>query len=214
MDKKVKDGDIIEIAYAVLGKDARPKVIEQIKEFNSISIYINDELINLEPMIIVNNEIKSIDYYIQEDDDINIIFPKSIKDIKEYIIKEDVSLEKDGVQLLEDYIVNEGDKLISYRNISFKDMPKGEINKDANKEEVQVNDDKKNLSSGTEIEVTFNDKLITLSGQKDYIFVDIFNYIDFDLKEAKGIINLLLNGNKVGYTEKLKDGDNIQVFWS
>jgi molybdopterin converting factor small subunit len=93
-------------------------------------------------------------------------------------------------------------------------MPKGEINKDANKEEVQVNDDKKNLSSGTEIEVTFNDKLITLSGQKDYIFVDIFNYIDFDLKEAKGIINLLLNGNKVGYTEKLKDGDNIQVFWS
>ena len=93
-------------------------------------------------------------------------------------------------------------------------MPKGEINKDANKEEVQVNDDKKNLSSGTEIQVTFNDKLITLSGQKDYIFVDIFNYIDFDLKEAKGIINLLLNGNKVGYTEELKDGDNIQVFWS
>ena len=93
-------------------------------------------------------------------------------------------------------------------------MPKGEINKDDNKEEVQVNDDKKILSSGTEIQVTFNDNLITLSGQKDYIFVDIFNYMDFDLKEAKGIINLLLNGNKVGYTEKLKDGDNIQVFWS
>ncbi|WP_294188035.1 hypothetical protein [uncultured Clostridium sp.] len=53
-----------------------------------------------------------------------------------------------------------------------------------------------------------------LHGKKEYVFVDIFNYVSFDLREAKGIINLMLNGNKVGYTEKLKDGDSIEVFWS
>lgn len=214
IDKNIKDGDIIDISYAVLGKDAKPKIVEQIKEFNSIGIYIDDELINLEPIIIVNNEIKSIDYYIQEDDDINIILPKSIKDIRKYIIKEDVSLEKNGLKLSEDYIVSEGDKLISYSNLNFEDRAKDEINKIEYKEDIQVNNSKENLIGNNEIQVTFNDKLITLSGQKDYIFVDIFNHIDFDLKEAKGIINLLLNGNKVGYTEKLKSGDSIQIFWS
>ena len=53
-----------------------------------------------------------------------------------------------------------------------------------------------------------------MQGQKDYILVDIFNYANFDLTKAKGVINLLLNGDKAGYTEKLKDGDNIEVFWS
>lgn len=214
IDKHVKDGDIIEISYAVSGRDAKPKIIDQIIEFNSVSIYINDELINLEPIIIVNNETKSIDYYIQENDDVNVVLPKSIKDIKEYIIKQDVLLEKDGLQLPDDYIVAEGDKLISYSNLKFEDNKEVKTNKNEYKEEVEVNDFVKNSNIDTEIQVNFNDKLITLTGQKDYIFVDIFNYVDFDLREAKGIINLLLNGNRVGYTEKLKNGDNIQVFWS
>lgn len=87
---KIKGGDIIDITYATLGKDAKLKVVEQIKEFNSISIYINNKLFNIEPIIVVNNHIEKLDYYINEDDDINIILPKTIKEIKEYIIKENV----------------------------------------------------------------------------------------------------------------------------
>jgi hypothetical protein len=51
-------------------------------------------------------------------------------------------------------------------------------------------------------------------GKAQYIIVDIFDYIDFDLTVAKGIINLTLNGEKVSYTAKINSGDIIEVFWS
>ena len=64
------------------------------------------------------------------------------------------------------------------------------------------------------ITVTVNGQNITLMGKKQYIKVDIFDYIDFDLTIAKGIINLTLNGDKASYTAKINGGDVIEVFWS
>lgn len=197
IDKPIKSGDNIEINYAVSGKDASPKIIDQIREFNSISIYLDDQLTNLEPIILVNDNKENLDYYIKENDDINIILPKTVGDIKKYIINKELYIKKDGININDDYLLQEGDKLTTYNEIL--------------KEKLDRKEDSKN---GLDIIVTFNNKEIKLHGQKDYIFVDIFNYVDFDLSEAKGIITLLLNGNKVGYTEKLKNGDNIEVFWS
>ncbi|MBA8983440.1 hypothetical protein DFR98_003231 [Clostridium saccharobutylicum] len=53
-----------------------------------------------------------------------------------------------------------------------------------------------------------------LSGKSQYVIVDVFNYIDFDLTIPKGIINLILNGEKASYTANIKDGDKIEVFWT
>ena len=53
-----------------------------------------------------------------------------------------------------------------------------------------------------------------MKGKVQYLIVDIFEYIDFDLTVPKGIINLNLNGEKAPYTANIKDGDIIEVFWS
>ena len=53
-----------------------------------------------------------------------------------------------------------------------------------------------------------------MTGKSSYLIVDIFDYIDFDLTVAKGIINLKLNGEEAAYTATLKDNDIIDVFWS
>lgn len=195
LEKVVNTGDIIEIEYAIQGNDANPKILDQIKEFNTISFYLDKKLINLEPIILVNDEIKTIEYLIKENDDISIILPKTIGDIKKHILKNDINIRKNGKVLDDNYVVVEGDKFSI-----------------ANKENNYVIESKE--SDANEINVTFNGKLTTLKGQKDYIFVNIFNYVDFNLKDAKGIINLKLNGNKVGYTEKINDGDNIEVYWT
>ena len=50
-------------------------------------------------------------------------------------------------------------------------------------------------------------------GSKPMVFVDIFNHIDFDTSEAKGIIVLKLNGERARYTDILKDGDVIEISW-
>ncbi|WP_251859731.1 rod shape-determining protein [Clostridium sp. Marseille-Q2269] len=65
----------------------------------------------------------------------------------------------------------------------------------------------------TDIKVRVNNEEVTLKGKDKYIFIDIFNYVNFDLSIAKGQIVLLLNGNNAGYHDNLKDGDSIEIKW-
>ncbi|KPU45146.1 cell division protein FtsA [Oxobacter pfennigii] len=62
------------------------------------------------------------------------------------------------------------------------------------------------------INVTVNGKNIALEGDNK-IFVDIFNKYDFDLSKPAGNIKLKLNGKDAGFSDKLKNGDIIEVFW-
>jgi hypothetical protein len=45
------------------------------------------------------------------------------------------------------------------------------------------------------------------------MFVDLFTYVDFDLTNPKGIIALKLNGKDAGFTDFIKSGDHVDVFW-
>ena len=64
------------------------------------------------------------------------------------------------------------------------------------------------------IQITVNHQSILLSkASKEVMFVDIFNYIDFDLSNPKGTIVLKLNGKDAGFTDSVKPGDEIEVFW-
>lgn len=65
----------------------------------------------------------------------------------------------------------------------------------------------------TGIKVRANNEEILLKGKDKYIFVDIFNHVEFDLSVAKGKLVLLLNGKSAGYYDDLKDGDSIEIKW-
>lgn len=66
----------------------------------------------------------------------------------------------------------------------------------------------------TKINVTVNGRNVELSGKKDYIYVDVFDSIDFDLSTPKGkrvVTNI--NGRKAEYTEQLHNGDSLEIYW-
>ena len=76
-------------------------------------------------------------------------------------------------------------------------------------EPVQEPEDK-----SVECNVTVNGELVTLFGKEEYIFVDIFERITFDLNAGGGrAIITLLNGREAQYTEKLHEGDKIELYW-
>ena len=52
--------------------------------------------------------------------------------------------------------------------------------------------------------VKVNKNMIILKGKDKYIFVDIFNYVDFDLTISKGTLILMLNGSKADYYQTIK----------
>lgn len=64
------------------------------------------------------------------------------------------------------------------------------------------------------ITVMVNGSPVKLGGKKNYVFVDVFEYIDFDLSkpEGSGIVTNL-NGRGAQYMESIKSGDVIEIYW-
>ena len=71
------------------------------------------------------------------------------------------------------------------------------------------------VSSGpVEMAVIVNKLPVTLKGKSSYVFVDVFSFINFDLKASDGrSIVTLLNGRNAEYMEPLSSGDVIDIYW-
>jgi len=64
------------------------------------------------------------------------------------------------------------------------------------------------------IVVIVNQQPIVMRGKKSYMFVDIFDYINFDTSKMHGSgIATLVNGKDAQYTQELFNGDKIEVYW-
>lgn len=64
------------------------------------------------------------------------------------------------------------------------------------------------------INVMVNGMPITMTGKSSYVFVDVFDKINFNLNESRGrAIVTKLNGEIPAYTAILSDGDVIEIYW-
>lgn len=62
--------------------------------------------------------------------------------------------------------------------------------------------------------VYINGQPVRLTGKPQYIFVDIFNFYEFDLSASNGrAIITTLNGENASYSAVLKSGDTIELKW-
>lgn len=70
------------------------------------------------------------------------------------------------------------------------------------------------ISKGRIFHIIVNDRKMEIDHSRtDMIFVDIFDYYQFDRTEPKGIVDLKLNGKRANYTDALKDGDVLEIGW-
>lgn len=238
LEAEIKDGDIVEIEYAENGKDSKPMAADYIKNINTVSFYLNDEIVNIEPIVIAKDETVGIEYKITENDEVEIILPDTIgKYRKYYSYSDDVEFYKDDIKLESDYIIKEEDRIYSRKidnntdkvEVSDEEMEednKFEVNENStstdecenkieeheNKTE-ELSEDNKRIEEDSIVNIKINGEIISLSSKKEYIFVDIFNYIKFDLSKPQGNLILTLNGKIAGYYDEIKDGDVIEVFW-
>lgn len=86
----------------------------------------------------------------------------------------------------------------------------GEPGDDGKKEEQQAEEDPEGLS----VYVAVNGEQIHLTGKTSYVFVDVFEHIDFDLSKPQGSgIVTRLNGREAQYMEEIHSGDTIEIYW-
>lgn len=68
--------------------------------------------------------------------------------------------------------------------------------------------------AGLSAYVSVNGEQIHLTGKASYVFVDVFEHIDFDLSKPQGSgIVTKLNGRDAQYMEEIHGGDVIEIYW-
>ncbi|MCB2354455.1 cell division protein FtsA [Clostridium estertheticum] len=202
IDSEVAEGDIIDISFSVDGKSAEPKIMDYVKSIQTVSFYFEDEIRNIEPVAFINGIRTIINGVIKEDDDVSIVIPTTISEYAKYFGDDTCGLDFmiDNKKLLLDYVIREGDRIYKVAEITKEIKVEKKDNKNEQKETQNLN-------------VKVNKNMIGLKGKDKYIFVDIFNYVDFDLTISKGNLILKLNGSKADYYQPLNNGDVIEIYW-
>ncbi|MBE6048208.1 MAG: cell division protein FtsA [Clostridium sp.] len=269
IESEINAHDDIKVIYAQNGKDAEAKVSEFLTNINSISIYVDEEIVNIDPICIINGKLRNIDEHISEGDDVQVFIPNKICDLKKYVLKSDKTLvDIEYREFEEDYRVLDGEKIFVKTEADeiaeikaeeerirkeedkknavintvnaikeFNDFKKQLANEEvasandneqedvtnqeiATEQNMQTVDNKEfeEKSDVTEAEdgvmVIVNKEKVYLRNKESYIFVDIFNFIDFDLTKMYGTsVVLKLNGKEASYTDALKEGDEIEIYW-
>jgi cell division protein FtsA len=205
IDSEVREGDNIHIDFAVDGRDAAPKVIEFIQNVDATSIYVDDNLIYMDPIVFIGDNKAELEAIIKDGDEVTIIYPKTLGDFKKYI-EEDTSAKYliGGKEAKDSYAFIEGDRIYRMYEEEKSETPTSR-QLDAEKLLPQP--------ENIELRVLVNGEKVFLTGKDKYIFIDIFDFIDFDLTVAKGSLALLMNGNRAAYHDVLSQDDDIQIYW-
>ncbi|MCR5304190.1 MAG: rod shape-determining protein [Lachnospiraceae bacterium] len=87
------------------------------------------------------------------------------------------------------------------------------------KEEKKNEPRKHVFLSGTgdpvDVNITVNGAPVTMTGRSEYMFANVFDFIDVDVTSMHGTsLTTLLNGRPAEFLESVKEGDIIEVYWN
>lgn len=218
----IKKDDIIEVIESTAGQPAHME-IRELPEFRStLVIEINGKQVILPKFASVNGGLQSEFYEIQDKD--------AIEFLNYYTVEQILTFMDLSVKVPRSYYVNNAVADLAtrvYENFTVKmeerettlleDSPVETEGKkiSAKEEESGVEKPMKSLQSGLsrQMIVVVNQSPVVLKGKAKYIFVDVFDYISFDLSKPQGAIVTTLNGKPAQFMEELHDGDILEIYW-
>ena len=226
----IQAGDKIIAKASTAGADASLE-INKLPEFDSsITVIVNEKKVVLPKFAQVNGELQSGYYEIQDQDDIKMLNYYTVKQIAEFmdvILNPEMKLYVNNKRAtLEERVYENFSVLWTMEDVRVSDVEtdmemetqdsyfEESVKEETEEERRQEKPVEAQPPVTTTINVTVNGKPLTLSGRKDYIFVDVFDHIDFDLSTPQGkSVAAILNGNKALYTDLLKNGDVLEIYW-
>lgn len=214
----IRYGDSIRVVEAVDGRNAEVRVSDLASLGKKGTVTFNGSLIDISANVFVNGENARGDTAINDGDIVDINHIRTLEDL----------LEAGGVDIRDCKITVNGQAAIPGYILADKDVVDyGEAAKEAQKAEEPVGQEQEGLPDAdvrqkpaeemfdvSWVRIVVNGQEIVLKeNKKQYIFVDVFNYIDFDLTKPKGSIILKLNGRQAAFTDNIKTGDVVEIYW-
>lgn len=237
LETVLNNEDIIRVIPAVDGIDGSLKAIELVRDAKTRKISLNGTHITLEPKIFVNGKSEDNNQVIHNGDIVNIEEIITIEDLIKVceidLLEFDIKVNEIDVPL--DYVLKDLDSIayaskklqniVVNNNDNNDDYYIEEKNETEENKEIDLCEEriffksdeqevKDVLMRGNFLNITVNGESKSIrSKDSKFIFVDIFNYLDFDLSKPKGNIVLKLNGKSAGFTDIVNPGDVIDIYW-
>lgn len=240
INSQIEANDKIKIEGSTFGADAKLS-IDKIPEFNrTIDIVAQGKKITCPQYAEVNGQIVSNYYDIQNNDDIIMRNYYTVAQIFEFM---DILVDDNTDIFVNNKAADLDDKVYENFSINWvlnaKNDEFGLEYEDSFDEAFAIQEDKADLTNSSEMktaetsiggkkeeiqsnssnvaismDITVNSKMVTLKGKSKYVFVDIFDWIDFDLKDSRGRdIVTLLNGENARFTQELNAADIVEIYW-
>lgn len=237
----VKANDKVMVKESTKGEPATLE-INKLPEYEAvICVEVNEKKIELPKFASVNGELQSGYYEIQEGDEIEILNYYTVRQVSEFM---DVMINKDMNIYVNNKLADMETKIYENFSIiwtmeelqlsdvgrydkdgslpeRFADLAdgeeeeyaraakEGEESEEAGEEEVEAVKEEP-----VDMAVSVNGEPVVLRGKPAYVFVDVFDYIEFDLSkpQGKGIV-ANKNSRPAQYMETLNPGDELEIYW-
>ena len=237
----IKKEDIIVVEESTAGVPASMEIRQLPESGGSLVVEINHKKVYLPKFASVNGKLESEYYNIQDGDEIEFLKYYTIEQILQFMdISTDTyntyyvnnNSADMNTKVYENFtvVMSKTEFVTTYEELLKEESFYEESEKEENTEPEDVNkvskepviltstEEKNEIPVEAPVEnkrviVMVNRKPVVLHGKPRYVFVDIFDYIDFDLSTPQGAIVTTLNGVQAQFMEELHDGDMIEVYW-
>jgi len=225
LHSKISSGDRITIVPSTKGTDARA-TLGSLKEMSEqLHVVVNGKIIELPKTAVVNGENRDAFYEISEDDVININNFYTVEELSQMLEIDfaGCSILVNGTpaniktRVYENFTLDFSIEEITAKSVeeAAEDVVATEksVENDATSDE-SIDDEVVKMPAIHELKIIANGNEIVMRGKKEYVFVDVFDYIDFDLRNPAGRhVITLINGKDAEYMKPLNEGDVLEIYW-
>ena len=176
--------------------------VAQLAEFMDVEV-------DQEQEILVNNRLENMDAQVYENFSVDwtvLSFRTTAEDVANETAEKDASVAEGTESSQASQIVD--------ASMDAPDVQDQETLEPAGSENEEVDAAPEPEPEPVDLAVFVNGDIIVLRGKPEYVFIDVFDYIDFDLSDSRGraIITKVNDVNAV-YTQTLHEGDEIVIGW-
>ncbi len=238
----VHANDIIQVTESTAGEEGHMNIGSLPESSESLTVYVNERKVEVPRFASVNGLLRSNYYEINEGDQVEILNYYTVGQIAEFMdvaLDPHMNLYVNNKLADRDTPVYENFSVLwTLETLPLPTVlqneevePDEETDREETREEIKPLDSpaareremERNRRMGKEapaikeepvsIGVLVNGRPVTLTGKPRYVYVDVFDFIDFDLSNPKGSIVNKINGRSAKFMEPLGPGDVIEIYW-
>ena len=193
LEDVVTQGDEITAIFPEKPNEHKLLLKEVIKQYHR-SILLNGEKVELLQKVLINNSIENENYLVKNGDEIEIIY--------KYYLEEILGEGNGNFDVYIDGEKAQGNPMIlNCREITYS------------KRSIQSIDKSPSTLRNSDITVKANNQSVVIE-KNNPVIVDVFDKIQFDISNPKGSLMIRKNGMESNFTDSVKQGDLIEIYWN